>query len=269
LRLLISGLLRFDSGKTTTGLGLLSRFKEVGITIRPLKPVAGHNSWYSFSTLLRSIEMGILAGNDALKYHDESGVDVREINPFAVMLGVPDPALFMDSTRTYLRYMEEGMPIMLRLEDCSSRKGVHLVTRSVQYLPSGLRKYVEELSLKVEAIEVEEREARELVERSWLLADGCVKMWKGDLLIESYNDAAVPTPSSLDVEIVLIVAPGRVFMYDGVRFKEAVTTLGSPWNVSSYDVFRLIRPLESMPLDPISPNSLNRVADKIIKMSGG
>lgn len=215
----------------------------------------------------QDVELGILVGNDVLRYHDELGADPLKVNPFDVLFGVPDPEFFRDNVRSYLNYLENGMPVMLRVSDCSSGNSTHLVTNSLRYLPGGLRKHVTELERKVSATMVEESYVWDLVQKSWFLTDPCVK--GKDVLIESYNDAAAPTPSSLATDFSLIVAPGRIFLYKGEDFRKVVEFLGSPWSVSSSEAFKYLKALRSFHVEPLSPDSLGAVADFIANSHEG
>ncbi len=48
LRVLIVGMLPFDSGKTTVARQIVKSLCEKGHTVEYLKPVSGHNYWYRF-----------------------------------------------------------------------------------------------------------------------------------------------------------------------------------------------------------------------------
>ncbi|MBB5253418.1 hypothetical protein [Sulfurisphaera ohwakuensis] len=230
MRILINGLLQFDSGKTTFSLHLLRELRNIGYDFRPLKPVAGHNVWYSFSTLLRSRELKILAGNDALKYYDETGIPVEEINPFAILFSPPDIEKVQMNIRLYNELINAGVPVMIRYYDCN--KVYHLYS-SVFYsiIPDSIRNPLEEFLEEVHAMETQPEKIRELIDSSPILADNCVsKFINSNVIIESYNDALAPTTLSTKVDLVFAVFPGKVFLLQD--FNKVIQLFSSPpWNI--------------------------------------
>lgn len=243
MRLLINGGLPHDSGKTRFGLTLISLLKEVGIDLFPLKPVAGHNAWYSYSTLTRSLELGILAGNDALSYHDSTGERIEEINPFAVLLFPVDPERIERNFPYYLSLMDRGYPVMLRVTD--EKRSVYLQGPS-NLIPQSMEDVLERLSSQFNPVTVEEQEVWGFLENAGkIVYESVVRILarRKDVLIESYNNASCPTYYPPGIDYVITVVPGRVYVFDGREYSNFLKLSSlPPWLIRSEGAFKFLRP---------------------------
>ncbi|AAY79489.1 hypothetical protein [Sulfolobus acidocaldarius] len=239
MKILVSGLIPVDSGKTTFSLSILSFFKSVGIDVFPHKPVAGHNAWYSYSTLLRSEELKALVGNDALKYYDETRLDINMINPFAVLLAPPDLEKLGYNVRLYKEIITNGLPVMIRLYDGNAVS--HLVLEKFSELVTdSLVEKIESLSKVLKAIRVPKEKLNEIINYSPDISDISTQKIlsrESNVLIESYNDALAPNYSSLNVDCLFIVSPGKVFLID--EFKKFITLFATqPWLIQGSSFIR-------------------------------
>lgn len=265
MKILINGLIPYDAGKTTFSLNLLRELKTLGYGFRPLKPIAGHNIWYSFSTLLRSKELKVLAGNDALKYYDETKLPIEEINPFAALLSPPDLEKVQMNIRLYNELLSSGLPIIVRYYDC--REIVHFyASSSLSIIPDSLVRPLKEFIKEVNAINVEPSNLRELLDSSPKIADLCVsKFFSSNLIVESYNDAVAPTYLSTAVDLVFTVSPGKVFLIED--FKKVIQLFDSPpWNIKVSSLIKYFK-LKSWTLNPsiniIEKNLVDYISNKI------
>jgi len=265
MKILVNGLIPYDAGKTTFSINLLRLLKEIGYNFRPLKPVAAHNIWYSFSTLLRSKELRILAGNDALRYYDETKLPVEEINPFAILIVPPDLEKLQFNIRLYNELLSAGLPIMVRYYDCGNI--IHLYSSSLLSLvPDSIIYPFKEFVQEVNAISVDASKLRELIDTSAQIADICVsRLFSHNLIIESYNDALAPTHLSTDVDLVFAVSPGKVFLLED--FKRVLSLFSSPpWNikVSSFIKYSKVRSWKINPsINIIEKNLIDFISNKI------
>jgi len=268
MRILVNGLLSLDSGKTSFSLSLIRLFYQVGVKLFPLKPVAGHNAWYSFNTLLRSEELGILAGNDALKYFDETKYDIRKINPFAVLFVPIDLEKLNYNVSLYNMIMEYGYPYLIRISDCNSNTDTYLVNSSAEsYVPKPLLRFVSNLALKFHAKPSDK--LREVIDMSPQLADSCVIniiRTNPDVIIESYNDSASPTYYSTDVDYVFIVSPAKAFLIKGEEFKRVMSLFSiSPWNVRVSSLIKYLKIERSFEIDIGERVAKEEILDVIFK----
>jgi predicted P-loop ATPase/GTPase len=270
MRILIVGLLPFDSGKTTVGIYLLRKFNEVGLNFFPLKPVAGFNGWYSFDALMKSLETGVLMGGDTLKYTSESGQDPKRINPFSVLLVPPDIEL-LNYRWTLYESLEGGIRVMVRME---SPWGSQVYYSSI-YRTKGIRSLtplLDRLVAKFRAFEVETTLIEELVQKSWTIADPLVRREmevNEHVLIESYNDAASPTESSLNVDYVIAVSPGKAIVYSAKDYRVAVSLLSSSYALRSSRVIGAVKPLATFDLSPKEEESVYPIVEFLLRRKTG
>ncbi|BCU69221.1 hypothetical protein [Stygiolobus caldivivus] len=275
MRLLISGLLQFDSGKTSFSLSLISALKDNGINIFPHKPVAGHNAWYSFYTMLRSEELNELVGNDALKYYDEISESqyvndkkeiIREINPFAVLLAVPDIEKLNFNVRLYRELMSEGIIVTIRVSDCNS--SIHFSLSDIQkVIPSPLAEKILHLNKVLGAVQVEGEKLKELLNSSPNLTEKCTQNIfhkYENVIIESYNDALAPNFSSLNADMLFIVSPGKVLLVDD--FKDIAKLFSyPPWLIPVSSFMKYVRAVRAWDVEPGNYKVNESLLDFILK----
>ncbi len=269
MKILVTGLLPYESGKTSFVLSIADALKDIGLSPGYFKPVAGHSGWYQIDTLLRSIDLGILVGHDAYVVTEKLGLlDIIDvISPLDIMTFPIDPFKEGISTRMYMDMMSSTNKISLiaritnvwkngkRLERAHTyivakdtyEKLTDTLKETVNELLEKLRKpntvFIEANTSFIEKI-LETPSTYELLDRILeLLVDKY-----NPLIIEGYNDVAAPTPESLSADIVVIVAPGKAAIYQGKRYRQAVELFaiaGSPWTVTVSKVIDILgKPLK-------------------------
>lgn len=95
VKILISGLLVYDSGKTWLAISLAKRLKGYGHRVGIYKPIAGHNAWTQYKTVVISKKLGILVGEDVFNYISILGMGKEIIpfmNPIDILLAPPEVA---------------------------------------------------------------------------------------------------------------------------------------------------------------------------------
>ncbi len=227
VKILISGLLVYDSGKTWLSISLLKRLREYGYRIGVYKPVAGHNAWMQYKTLVISRRLGILIGEDVFNYIDILGIDREKIiliNPIDILLAPPEITNYTKNMRLeeYLIDLENQYKQMVlgRISDCSTRSSIHYIFQeNFDNIALSLRNKILELSKLLDA--------RKLALYSFLnmITDKsieknlniCLETISKDsdiVIIESFNDAVTPYLSLLeDIDRVIIVVPGALMVY--------------------------------------------------------
>ncbi|QKQ99599.1 ATPase [Metallosphaera tengchongensis] len=264
MKVLINGGLPYDSGKTRFGLTLLSRLIEVGVNVVPMKPVAGHNAWYSFSTLLRSLDLNVLVGNDALSYYDVTKREISLINPFSALLFPINLDLLEWNFPLYSSMMERGYPVLFRLR---TQDSTAYFLGPVNLVPESLKEILGRLISTFKPVAISENEAWNLILDSGYLVDPLVQRVLNEnehVMIESYNNAASPSPSSSQVDVVVTVVPSKAYVFSGSEYKRFLE-LNSipPWIIKAEAAFKYIKP-KGFPLEPITSKN-DEVLDYILK----
>lgn len=281
MRVLITGMLPHDSGKTTVALGLA---RELGRRFKTyyFKPVAGHSGWYQPETLGFSMETGILVGHDAYVVARELGLlgELRLVNPVDILTMPPDPLRHGGSARFYLSVLSDvvSQAVLVRVSRVTGRVDEYLVVReNIARLNSVTASVVEALIKRFsEAGNTVFRDAtrseiaglldsedlyREVDAVYGLLNDYDI------VLTESYNNSSAPTAASLDADVVLVAAPSKLLIYDGRRYKRAVEALSigrRPWTVETPSVLEVLgKPFHSMDIPYTGGEGFNEFISRL------
>jgi len=234
LKVLVAGLLEHDSGKTWLAYALA---RLVGDRATLYKPIGGFNTWYGVKAMRESERLGILMGNDALLYYRLTGAKPWLINPVAYATAPPDP---VEAAKTPARYMAKLSSVaaslaLWRLPSSGCSAVVHAYSpRVVEAAPPRLARLLHRLVARLSAREADTREFLELLEGGALdeTLEECrerLEAGKGLLIVESYNNAAVPY-RGLDLcgfDFYVVAAPGRSLIYPAERACRALEVTGA------------------------------------------
>ncbi|MEL9929801.1 MAG: hypothetical protein QXJ51_03520 [Sulfolobales archaeon] len=273
IRILISGLLPHDSGKTTVAKEIARFLREKGFDIGVSKPIAGHSLWYQADTFYYSIDEGILLGHDVVELRRNAGSDdpYEIINPLDIATMPYDVARDgrIDQMLLYKMLFSSSIEssIMIRISFCdnSSQRypSKHYIVKDNYRLLSGALK--KEVDLLIERLNSrpEEISAADLEEILWegvIHSDRCLEeiFRRHDIVVvESFNDSSAPNLHSLESDVILITTPGRVLMYRGDEYRK-VFNIHYPSEMYSKnkmiswpttrDLIRFLKPLYSIEL---------------------
>ncbi len=272
MKILVTGLLPYESGKTEFVLGLVNSLQNLGFKPGYFKPVAGHNGWYQYDTLIHSIELGLLIGHDAYVVADKLGLKdiIQVMSPLDILTLPIDPFGKIPSIRSYLEYMNTTSKITVLVRFTSNMsinnelrsQHTYIVCKdTLEKLPASLRDVFNELMKSIRKRNVLFIDANTLFVERFLenpriydAIDENIKYLErfDPLIIESYNDAAAPTRASLNADYVFIVAPGKALLYNGKRYRDAVLVSaysGYPWSIRSSTIFEILgQPLKAYDL---------------------
>lgn len=222
LVVLVSGLIPYDSGKTWFTLSVALAVKLKGFKPSIYKPIAGHNLWYSPRTYIKSLELGVLVGNDILAYYEHGLVSSLErANPIDIATMPPDPLRY-PSMSIYESVFDDisKLAILSRVHRCKEDSTVHYIhVENLENTTLKNKKLVIKLASKLKALPREFNYLYEyLVSRSVEEdLEACFKMISEGadvVFVEGFNDALTPYLRLLDEAILLVVvAPSRVLIY--------------------------------------------------------
>ncbi len=251
-------MLPHDSGKTSVTAALVREARKRGVDAVAAKPVGGHNMYSQFDTLLKSLDMGVLVGEDAYKLWvaSEKCEPIELISPLDILTAPPDPDVVgLDE------YLEESsiltrVAVMLRISDAVAGRTEHyVVSANLRRVVPALRARAEELARKVKARPVSPAQFLKLATGSEEVVDRSLQLLldrHGEVFVESFNDAACPAPACLEADAVILVAPSRAYVYRGSDYAAVVRELARRrgLNVTSQEVFQRITPVGSVQLVP-------------------
>ncbi len=267
MKILLTGVLRYESGKTSFALELLNSFKEMGIDIYPYKPIGGHSGWYQYTTIINSIKLGKLVGEDA--YHYAEAINciecIEQISPLDFLLIPHDIKFYQDRVRNYIDLVDDVFKqiILVRLTTIINNnfQTVHyLVKDNCKYILESMENVLKDLINSIKyVIEIDVNELTSLIlsPELYYMLDNILAYHESRhelVLIESFNDVALPIPSAINSSYVIVIAPGRVLLYDGNNFRVAVKIVSDvfrPLALSTSSILRLMKqPILSLPIPP-------------------
>lgn len=208
---------------------------ELGFKVGLYKPVAAHNAWFQYGSLVRSADLGLLVGSDVLTYLDMGLVDrnnLHIVNPVDMLTSPPEISFSPHSVKNYLLDLEDVLKqvVLIRITDCNNRSYRHYVLRS--NLNSSIATLINELlrvSNIVNAKNVDINYLIKILKGDWISSNlnKCLELISEDndlIFIESFSDAIVPYLAILDyIDIVVVVSPGNALIYrDIIKFNDAV-----------------------------------------------
>jgi len=268
LRVLVLGLIPYDAGKTEFVIGLAEALEDIGFNPGYFKPVAGHDGWYQYDTILYSMEAKVLIGHDAYVVSEKLGLldKLNLVSPLDILTLPVDLAklgLNVHAYNEYMSYIGRRAVLMRFTRFIDMKRGDY---RDIYFIGSdALAKISDELKEVLEALMKEIKHERSLfvevttkhIEKIlggpeiYRVIDSYIN-YLGDrdpLIIEGYNDVAAPTMGSLYSDYVFVVSPGKALVYSGERYRTAVNLLsyrGNPWTITSSSVVEVLgNPLAS------------------------
>ena len=287
MKILIAGILAFESGKTTLALGLAREFRSRGFSVGYLKPVAGHNGWFQQDTVEYTRATGVLVGHDAYVVASELGLtrEIPILNPLDILTLPLDPFLKDLTLRRYLDYMSSSLrtAVLVRFSkigESGIANNYFVVGENVSRLSSvSLALYNTIISVIGESnsfTEISTMKLEDLMNNpeTYKEIDRTTGMLQGRevMLVEGYNDVSAPTPSSCESDYAIAVAPTIAALYDGSKYCRGIQVLSPnrPWLARTVSVLELIgKPLRKFNIPPEASGaefkrSVSDIVDTII-----
>ncbi|MEM0361161.1 MAG: hypothetical protein QXY36_03445 [Sulfolobales archaeon] len=243
--LLVNGLLVHDSGKTWFSISLAKHLVNDGFRVGMYKPVAGHNAWTQYHTVVRSKELKLLLGADVLAYLDLGLVKIEELpttNPVDLLMTPLDVITYLDS-KMFHKYFTDSLNqfkqlVLARTTLCGQNSFNHFAIReNIKHSTKPLLNDLIELSTILKARDIAIDDIINTLRSQWIEENlnVCLKRICEDsdvVIIESFNDAFTPYPSLLEyVDQVIVVSQGRAILFDDMSrvrrlVRERLATLG-------------------------------------------
>ncbi|MEM3379434.1 MAG: hypothetical protein QW397_01465 [Fervidicoccaceae archaeon] len=238
IHLLVSGLIPYDSGKTTFAVSLAKKLK-MSTSVHPFKPVSAHSIFTQSWSFEESYRRGYLIGGDALIYERELGLmerDLLRINPIDFLLSpISSPTvLTREELNEYMKSMENQLKTMAvaRITDCQDGRSKHyLIVDNIDSFPSKIRNKIDDFSRKVNSEKEEISELLKLmrsreIERN---LDTCLDYLEKNsriVITESFSDSLYPYAGILGrANMIAVVAPGKAYIYlDASKVQSLIST---------------------------------------------
>ncbi|NWF95752.1 MAG: hypothetical protein HXY34_06385 [Candidatus Thorarchaeota archaeon] len=280
-RILITGILPFDSGKTSLARQLVQGFVDSGVRTEYFKPTSGHNYWYRSEHTAKCVDEGLLYSFDLRRLVEllPSGVPVQLRNPVHSLFC---PAVLDDRTRApvttlglagweshlvmqrFTRPRTMGHEDTVLVAERLVREGLVLISERevAQLVGDAARVSVESLD---DCLGFEQVHLEECVSECFAF----LEKRADTIVVESFNDSVWPWSGLSSVDMVLSVGPGQLFHYSAAKVRAAAdlyTREGhSTREVTFSRVSDLIRPVKRYRLytgTGLSPQDLRQLTGK-------
>ncbi|TXT55921.1 MAG: hypothetical protein BAJATHORv1_30304 [Candidatus Thorarchaeota archaeon] len=281
-RILLTGMLSFESGKTHVAKQLAARFHSEGLKVEYFKPISGHNFWYRYEHSKQCIEREQLVSKDATRVREiiKPSTAAEMANPihrlFVPMI-ITRPGEILHNTLGLA-----GWDSIFAIQRFSTPQEngithVFLVARSLIDQDNLIIRSEDIRSLVGEnkVIPVENMEQVQNFENAYYetTVDSAFRRVERDsdvVIIESFNDSIWPWEGLDNVDQVYVIGPGQMFRYDPEKFRKASFLMHrEPAPIRSVTLGRisdLMKPLERISLH--LGTGIDKVyMDKIVVMS--
>lgn len=282
--ILVVGLLPRDSGKTTVSRFIAGFLRENGVAVSVFKPVSGHNWFYQYEAYLRSFECGVLFCEDIIKLRDAAGIDepYELLNPVDFLLSPLDPFFYADRDsigeffiRSSIEFAQAVIGRITYVEDDKlfntyllNEEALHESIMRIEYIG----RFLDNADKVVKPRDWREFEhiLYDLTPKATSTCYNRLKSKYDVMVIESFNDAAYPCNEAFNSKYVVVVSPGRVFLYSGEDYVKVVSTLDALYRkpLRLEDVIAYLKPLETFTYEPAPPEALKDL-DKLLKWFKG
>lgn len=291
MKILVSGLLPYESGKTVFINLLLDKVLALGYRPLYVKPVAGHDGWFQSDTIDYSLKLGVLVGHDAFVIAEKIGLlrDIHLVSPLDLLEMPIDIECLNYNATIYTSAMEYFLKKLVLMRRTRFTTGLDLrleyyvVQDNVNKMCSSLRGVFDELTktlfnrsnvdvVKLSSVDVERiLDDRRLYDEVDDVVEKFIAERGSDVVvIESYNDASTPTNRSLNVDYAIVVTPCKALLYSGDRYMKGVLALtigDKPWLVKTKSLINVLgKPMRSYNI-PIRSrvNEESRVFEEIVE----
>jgi len=273
MKVLIAGLLRRSSGKTTLALALAKYLRELGYVVGVFKPLSVHNWYYQYDTSVENVKERLLFSEDIMKLARavRTKLPYDVLNPVHGVIFPPNPLLLRYKlVARYYLYLEDRLMAMplVRFTLCSDVKtNVYAVNREVlnrdhlYYDPDYISSVLESANIVLDVYTTEQMyKVMEIYAPASILSCYSHLKRSSDVtIIESFSNVAAPSVHVLDVDLVLIIGPGVVMTYDGRSYSKAIllySSLRSVVDISTQDIVNLVSPLKVFSVSPLLKDDL-------------
>ena len=279
MQILVSGFMPQNSGKTTLAKALAYTLRTAGYDIGVFKPVSGHN-WYSqYDASIKNFMDRKLYCEDIMKLASAAGIreEYEILNPIDILTAPVNLRYFLIHRyiSRYFYYMEntfmQAVITRISYKHTNSIENIYLINqkligRSIVEIDDIFLKSVTSNASRKIFFENPEKLTQIISIYGEKSIESCYKYMLSKypyLLIESFNDAAIPSTRLKNIDIVLAVAPRYVVIYDGSKYLKACKTVSSirglVWENRVMHISSLIKPFKIFKTNPLRKEDLDNL----------
>ncbi len=283
--ILITGLLEFDSGKTTVASRVAKIIQDFGYSVIPYKPRSGHHYWFKYDHTKICIQQKKIFSNDIYKLNKITKLDypIEVLNPnhrLTVPARMQSPTepfamynLFISSWISVFALERYSLIKNGKLQNIYLYAKQPLETGATLLLDNEIDALLGDVNqfIVVDSIAQINSMFYRYFEESVYSTFNYINGKSDYIIIESFNDLAWPSQEISKVDLVLAVSPGHVFPYSGERFKKAVDYIAPDssriYGINTQEALSYLKSESPLYLSPemSSKDELYKYIHKIIK----
>ncbi|TXT58118.1 MAG: putative p-loop ATPase/GTPase-like protein [Promethearchaeota archaeon] len=257
MKILCTGLTEKYSGKTTLSLSLINYLKERGDSVYGFKPKAGNNLWYHWEMVCKSLAEGTLYGKDVYKYYEvcEENIPISILNPIH-RLWIPESQ----------EAVWERLPNFL-LDRVTVKKKQYILINTKCKIPIE-EKYFHKLFQNSEFIKILTRKDLTKITPLYEKADNRAYSYLSNnsdhIICESYADVGLPWMELKDLDLVFVIKPFHIAIYEGERYLAASKVVSSiSIEQKTEEIIEPIKPLKTIKVPPFTGNVIEKLKNHI------
>lgn len=266
MKILVTGLNVFDSGKTWASIALYKAVEELGLKASIFKPIAAFDIWYGYRAYVQSLNRKVLLNNDVLMYEAYLNVtNLHLINPISIALAPLSPEYYRarNDLDGYYRDSQnlQSLAIISRVTDCDNNVTTHsYFEENTRGLAQTIRELAESLFKGLDAAPLSLNEflgfiSSHICEKMLSVCMDIISKPSDILIIESFNDSIAPFGRALtDSDYIFIIVPTMLYVYK--NGEELIDFIEREYNKIGMEalrtniVVRNLRPYMSLELKP-------------------
>ena len=279
----LGGLLEYNSGKTTIAREMVNFFNEnLSEKVSPFKPLSGNNLFYHYEQIKENIE----------KHEEFISLDISDLlaeTSNEIEATVANPVHKVNTQALATRFFEEGsintfynkyqdsISLFQRfsfVDDDGSRTSTYIVNEPIykNHLFWNDVEMTEPVLEKASEIKLFKNDHEYYSLNSKLYADSIqssfayLKKKSAIIVIEGFNNSAHPAWCVRESNIILLVGPGSIFLYEPETYFRAIDnyrTIHRNKPSTTNEILKIASPIESLSL----PLDMTDRKEKIIELA--
>ncbi len=227
----IGGLLEYNSGKTTIAKDMISFFEnDSSMKVSPFKPLSGNNLFYNYEPILENTtKHDDFVSQDIIGLLNETSNDIKATlaNPVHKVTTQAIATRFYEegSINTFYKKYQDSETLLQRFSFCDSegnQKSTYIVNEPIYKNKKfwNDEKLTEPILRKANEIKPFKNDQEYYILNSKYYADSiqtsfeCLKNNSDFIVIEGFNNSAHPAWCVRESNLILLLGPGSIFIYD-------------------------------------------------------
>ncbi|MHA1222186.1 MAG: hypothetical protein ACTSSG_03800 [Candidatus Heimdallarchaeaceae archaeon] len=279
----VGGILEYNSGKTTIAKNITSFFEqELDLSVAPFKPLSGNNLYYNYAAIKESVKKhGTFVSLDVVELYSiiSNKVPIEIANPVhKVNTQALAHQFFSEgSLKTFYSRYSGSVTLFQRFSICSSKNKIktnYIINEPIY----SNEKFWCDLSL-IDPIIKNSGEFKlfkndheyyalnnHLYAESIKSAFNCLKQSSPVVIIESFNNSAHPAWCIRESNVIFLVGPGSLFIYEPQTYFRAIDnyhSINRNKPTTTEDILQIGNPMQSFQL-PIDLKNQKEEVYKIV-----